>query len=500
MKTKVENLEGFNKKLTIELDASEVDDRINKQYKDFAYRYNFPGFRKGKAPRAIVDSTLGAQAVIATVTDDILSKVTPLAMDENNLVPISQVQFEESEDLVEQGKPFSYCITVETRPEFELTDYKPISVLLPSNEATDDEVQAQIDEMLNYYYDFEDASAATKIKEDSFIEMALKAIDEKGEELESMSSESRVYEVGMGLFPEEFDKALIGKKKGDKVSVTIGPDSPSMLTQNVNPEAGDITFEVEVKQVKKRIVPELTDEWVKEKAGFESIADLRERMAEQIKMQKESLAPRLRENEALFELQGRLKGEAPEVMLEAQESELLQSFFTQLQQSGMSFDMFLAQNGMTPETFMDDLKRQAADMVAQDLALDAWARHGKFEVTQEEISAQFANSGAEDPAALEKEWRAAGRMAALRQGMLRGKAIDDILEKLDVKELKEGEKLKSVVAREAAQEAAQKETEKKAKKAEKEAEKDEKKTASGNKKATKKAAPKKKADNDKKED
>lgn len=491
MKTKVEKLEGFNKKLTIELDAAEVDDRINKQYKDFAYRYNFPGFRKGKAPRAVVDSTLGAQAVIGTVTDDILSKVTPLAMDENDLVPISQVQFEESEELVEQGKPFSYSVTVETRPEFELSSYDAIEVDLPSVEATDDEVQAQIDEMLIYYYDFEDASAATKIKEDSFVEIALKATDEKGEELESMKSDSRVYELGMGLFPKEFDDALIGLKKGQSTTVTISPDSPSMLTQSVAAEAGNITFDVEIKQVKKRILPELTDDWVKEKAGFESVDDLRSRMADQIKAQKESMMPRLRENEALFELQGRLKGEAPVVMLEAQERELLQSFFGQLQQSGMSFDMFLAQNGMSPDTFTDDLKRQAADVVAQDLALDAWARNAKLTVTDEEISQEFANSGAEDPAELEKEWREAGRMAALRQGILRGKAVEQIIEGLKVNELKAGAKLKSVIAREKEEEAARKakEKEEKAKKSEK-ADK-----ATDDKKSTKKKSTKKKADN-----
>lgn len=440
MKTKVENLEGFSKKLTVELDVAEVDDRINKQYKDFAHRYNFPGFRKGKAPRPVVDNVLGPQAVVGTVTDEIFNKLYPLAMDEEGLVAISQPQFEDTATLVEPGKPFSFAVTVDTRPEYELSGYEPIAIKLPSTEATEDEIEAQIDELRNYYYDFEDANANTKVAEKGFAEIALNAKNEAGEAIDSIRTDSRLYELGMGMFPEEFDNALIGMKKGEKKTISVDMNQPSYMGQSLG-SVGTVEFEVEIKQVKKRIVPDLTDEWVKQNAGFESIKELRERMAEQIKAQKQSLMPRLRENEALRELQKRLQGEVPEVMLEAQEQDLLQSFFYQMQQSGMGFDMFLAQNGLNPDTFKDDIKKQAADVCKQDLALDAWARHEKIEVTDADITAEFTKSGAEDPAALEAQWRSNGRMSTLRQGIARTKAIEAILDNLDITELAPGEKL-----------------------------------------------------------
>lgn len=440
MQTKVENLEGFEKKLTITLDAAEVDDRINKQYKDFAYRYNFPGFRKGKAPRPVVDNVLGAQAVAATVTDNAINQLYPLAMDENNLVAIGQPVFEDNDALVEQGKPFTFAVKVETRPEFELNSYDPVAIKLPSTQATDEEVDAQIDELRNYYYDFEDVPANTKIAANGFAELAMAVTNEAGEAVESLSTESRLYELGVGLFPEAFDEGLIGMKKGDKKTIEVDMAQPSLLGQSVA-GMGTCSFDVEIVRVRKKVVPELTDEWVKENAGFDTVADLRERISGQVSQQKEAMMPRLRENEALYVLQDRLNGEAPESMLEAQESELLQNFFMQLQQSGMSFDMFLAQNGMSPDTFKDDLKKQAADVVLQDLALDAWARNAKFEITDEEISEEFVKSGAEDPADLEKQWREAGRIAALRMSMLRNKALDQIIETLEVTELAPGEKL-----------------------------------------------------------
>ncbi|MBQ9069022.1 MAG: trigger factor, partial [Eggerthellaceae bacterium] len=267
------------------------------------------------------------------------------------------------------------------------------------------------------------------------------------------------YELGMGLFPKEFDEALIGLKKGESATVTIDPESPSMMTRSLGDDADKVTFHVEIKQVKKRILPDLTDEWVKEKAGFESVAELRERMADQIKAQKEQMMPQIRENEALYVLQERLAGEVPEGIREAQEAELLQNFFAQLQQSGMSFDMFLAQNGMTPETFKDDLKQQALDVAMQDLALDAWALHGNFEVTDEEISEEFAKSGAEDPAVLEAEWRESGRISPLRFAIKRTKAMKDILDGMEVTELPAGEKLRSVRERETKAEEAKKKAE-----------------------------------------
>ena len=440
MKTTVENLEDFKKKLTITVEADDITERINKQYKDFAYRYNFPGFRRGKAPRPVIDNMLGASAVTGTVTDDIFNTVLPRALDEQNLMPMGQAEFEDNETLVEKGKPFTFVVTVPCRPEFELSDYGPVKVTLPSSEASEQEINDQIDELRNYYYTFEDKNANTKVKEGLFVDLAMTATDAQGAPIVTLSTESRVYEPASGLFPADFDEQIYGMKKGEKKTFTVDMSQPCMMGNSLT-DAGETTFDVEIKQVKEKKLPELTDEWAKETAGFESVEDLRTRVADSVKQQKEQFMPRLRETEALYELQQRLQGEAPEALCESEEQNLLQNFFMQVQQSGMSFDQYLAYNDMTAESFKDDLKKQANDVVLQDLALDAWARHAGMEVTDAEISEEFEKSGTEDPQALEAEWRESGRMTMLRQGMLRTRALDQILETLDVTELAPGEKL-----------------------------------------------------------
>ena len=463
MKVSVEALEDFQKKLTIELSQEEVDERINKKYKDFAFKYNFPGFRRGKAPRPVIDNMLGAQAVTGTVTDDIYNEVYPQALDEQDLISMGQPSFADKEALVEPGKSFTFEVTVPCRPEFELDDYKPIKIKMPSAEASEDEINDQIDELRNYYYTFEDKPANTKVKEGSYVDLSMKATDANDEPVVALSTESRLYELGSNLFPADFDENLIGMKKGETKTFTVDMSQPCMMGNNL-PDAGPTTFEVEIKQVKEKQLPELTDEWCKETAGFEGIADLRERVAESVKQQKEQFLPRLRESEALYELQQRLKGEVPEAMREAEEQNLLQTFFMQMQQSGLSFDQYLAQSGMTSDTLQDDLKQQAADVVAQDLALDAWARKAGIQVSDEDITEEFQKSGVDNPEELEAEWRESGRLAMLRAGIRRQRAVEQILESLEVEELAPGEKLPE-------RDADTKKDEKKAKKSDKKSDK-----------------------------
>ena len=114
--------------------------------------------------------------------------------------------------------------------------------------------------------------------------------------------------------------------------------------------------------------------------GFESVEDLRARIAESVTSQKADMMPRLKENACLYALAERVEGDVPEAMLEDAEASLIQDFFQQLQSQGMTFDVYLAQQGITPDQFKEDVKKQAEDMSKQDLALDAWARHFGMEL------------------------------------------------------------------------------------------------------------------------
>lgn len=439
VETKVEALEDNRVALTVTVEAKEIDRRIKKAYKEYANRYNFPGFRKGHAPRPVIDNAVGAETVRAGVTDDVINEMFPLAVDAENLFPQGQPDFGEP-GLVESGKDYAFTATVAVKPSFELSSYDPVEIKMPPEKATDREIELQIEALTEHYFTYENSPANTKVKAENAVELKMSATDDDGRAIEELDSESRIYTVGSGMLPASFDEAIMGMKKGETKQFKIdNPGKDATLTSSLAGKTACISFDVEVLAVKKKVLPELTDEWVKETLGFESVDELRERVTESIEDQKADLLPRLKEDNCLIALVERLEGEPPAVMCEDNETQLLQSFFQQLQARGTTFDKYLKSINLTSDQFKEDVKKQAADQAKQDLALDAWARHFELGATDEEVTEEFAKSGVEDPAALEEEWRAAGRMHLIREGIARQKAAENLISTAIVTEVESDE-------------------------------------------------------------
>ena len=174
----------------------------------------------------------------------------------------------------------------------------------------------------------------------------------------------------MNLFPAAFDAELIGMKKGEEKSFDVDFSSDSsMLGQTLGEDAGVIHFDVKVDTIKKKVLPELSDEWAHNNFGFENLADMRTQIAQSIKDQKEMNKQRRVENECLAAIASRVEGEMPTAMCELQEVNLLQSFYQQLSQNGYTFDQYLDTMKISSEQFKQDMKQQAEDTVRQDLSL-----------------------------------------------------------------------------------------------------------------------------------
>ena len=434
MKTNVEALEGDRIRLTITIEKEEIDRRIANTYREFARKYKFPGFRPGKAPRPVVDSVLGREAVLATVTDEATNENFPLALDIEDLIPIDDPDFDNATELVKEHEDFVFSATMTLPPTFELSSYEPVTIKLPSDEPTEEEIDERLEVFREYYYDLVDAEADEVIGERGSAEVTLDVKDGDGNPVTVLSRENRLYELGMGLYPEELDKAMAEMKTGDHQTLDIDLDSTmgSLLTRALDGNPEKLIIDVTVHQVKKKILPEIDEEFAKEKAGFESLEDLRRNIKDNIVRERKELEPRMKENACLYKLAERLEGEAPEQMCSDERRTLLSGFFQQLTQQGITFDQYLNQRGLTNEQFQEDIKRQARDVVLQNLALDAYARHFDIPVTQEQIDHEFEQSGAEDVEALKADWVANGRIRMLRQSLRRANASDKLMEEADV--------------------------------------------------------------------
>lgn len=437
MNINVEALENNQVKFSFEVDADDVDARIKRTYRQVAKRYSFPGFRPGKAPRPVIDNIMGRDAVRTTVTEDLVNEVYPQALEENNLVPLERPNYEYEMDLVEDHKPFNFTATIQVKPTFELTSYEPVEVEIPSTDATDEEIDAQIEELRNYYHDFKDANANTKVKAGEFVEMTVAATDAAGEDVATLSCDHRLYELGQGVYPASFDAELIGLKKGGEKEFDLDlSEDESMIVSNLE-EKGMFHFSVTIDAIKKKVLPEITEEWAKETLGFEGLDDVRAKIGESIKVQKSSQMPHRKENECLMALASRVEGDLSEAMCERQETTQLQDFYGQLSRMGLTFDVYLKTMDLTADQFKEDNKKQAADTVRQDLALDAWARHFDITATDEDVHAEFANADLDDPDAIEAEWRKEGRLPMIRESLIRAAALRDVVAKAQVTEVVE---------------------------------------------------------------
>ena len=437
METKVEALEGDRAKVTVTIDEKEVTSRIKKQYKQVANQYNIPGFRRGKAPRPVIDSALGKDYVRATVTDALVNESYPLAIDDAGVYPVGQPDFdEENIDLVVDGQAYTFCFEVGTKPTMELSSYEPVEIEMPPANVTDKQIDDEIESLLEHYMEIVPAPSNTKVKEDRYVDLKITATDDNGDEIASITTESTQYGLGSGLYPPTFDEELIGLKKGDTKQFSIDmPTQSYAMTATLAGKTSKINFDVEVIEVLKKKLPELTDEWVQNKIGVDTVEALREELRDEIDSQREAVLPRLKESRALTVLQERLQGEISDALIEESEATLLQDFFNQLQRAGITLDVYLQQEGLTSDQFRDDVKQQARDMAAQDMALDAYAAHAALEATDDDVLAEFEKSGVEDPAAMMEEWRKNGQMHLVRQGILRQKAAQEIVDNAVVTEV-----------------------------------------------------------------
>ena len=407
---------------TVTIPAADVDAAIKKAYKDAANKSRFPGFRAGRAPRPVIDNMLGKEATLAQATNDILAANEPAVLNELDIVPLKESDYKEL-DLVKDHEDYTYTVTFSLRQSVELNSYEPVEIEMPPAEVTEGEIDAQIEMLMGYHATFEEVDRP--VQNDDYVTAAVKDI--KG--ATRFAGENRMFVVGSENFPTEVNEGLVGMKKDEskEISWTL-----------MGEDAEEITIEVTINNVKERKLPELTDEFVKENFGFDTIAAMRDGVKEELEGDKTSKLPGLKENRAVAALSERLELEKVDEDYEQSVfSELGQTFLQNLSSRGMTLDVWLQASGLTSEAFIADLHRQANDVARESLALDALARHLEIEVSDEDVDKEFVDAGVEDVEASKAQFVADGRMPAVRDSIRRSKAVDWLVENAKVTEVDE---------------------------------------------------------------
>lgn len=427
MNTEIQQLQDNKVKVTVTVPAADVDKAIAATYKDFATRANIPGFRKGKIPQPVIDNAFGGkQAVMASVTEKVINDTYAKAADDADVFAVAAPQFDEAADLVVAGKDYTYTVEVEVEPVGTLTSYEPVTLALPSVEVTPEMVDMEIEGLRTHYATYAPAAEDAAVAAGDRVTFNLKAVTDGGTTIDAISKDGFVYTIGSGLLPASFDAKVIGMVAGKSKTFTLKNNEPATYLQNVPATAQTIKYTAKVVSITSKALPELTDEWAAT-LGMETVEALRERITEMLKEDREQSLPGLKEDMLCAELRKRLVGEPTAAMIDSQESDIMQNFFANLQNSGMTFDAFLSDQGITRDTFKEDVRKQAVDACKEQMALDAWARNLGIEINDVEVSYEFIKADPEHATELEANWRENGQLHVIRQGIKRQRALADAL-------------------------------------------------------------------------
>lgn len=384
MNVTTEKIENHKVVLTIEVPAEELDKGIKAACKSLANRVNIPGFRKGKAPRRILEMNIGKEAILDEAFDRVAQKAFDEALKQENLDPVDRPQV----DIVtlEEGKDVVFKATITPVPEVTLGEYKGLKVAKDAVEVKDEQVEEQVKNILNHHAKMVDAEEGATVANDDFI-----TLDFKGEVdgVAFAGGEGKDYplQIGSHSFIDTFEDQLVGLKVGEEKDVNVTfPEE-----YHAKDLAGKaVVFHCKINSIKHKEMPELTDEFVKASTSYESIEDMKAKLRENIEKNAQREADTKRRNEILKQATDNITVDIPEVMVENRVSNMIQELSVNLENQGMNLDAYLKYANMDMAKLREQYKESAAIAVKTDLMLDAVAKAEDIKVENADINAEIA--------------------------------------------------------------------------------------------------------------
>jgi len=378
MEAKMEKIEKNLVKFEIKVDAKDFSEAIKKAYNKNVKSFNVPGFRKGKVPMNIVKKYYGVEVLLEDAINYAIDSSYTTALKENNITPVDYPKI----DIVEavEGKDFIYTAEVTTFPEVVLGDYKGLKVEKPTYAVTDEDITAKLEEMQK-----QNARIETKV-DGEIVNGDIAVIDFKGfvDGVAFDGGEGKDYslEIGSGSFIDTFEDQLVGKKAGEKVEVNVTfPENYGKEELNNKPAK----FEVEIKEIKFKELPELDDEFAKETSEFETLEDLKADVKAKLEANNVAREEREYEDAILKAAVENAQVEIPEVMIEKETDVMLKDLAQRLQYQGLSLEQYFQFTGTDEAKTRDYMRENALTKVKTDLVLQEIEKAENIEATEEEV-------------------------------------------------------------------------------------------------------------------
>ena len=382
MSVKIEKMEKNTVKLEIQVEAKAFDEYLNKAFLKNKLRFNIPGFRKGKAPRAMVERYYGEHVLYEDAINFACADAYDKAIDENNIEPVDRPEI----DIVQigSGKDFIFTATVTVKPEVVLGDYKGLEAKKEEVVVTDDDVEEELKRIA------ERNSKLISIEDRPVQDGDTVNIDFEGSvdgvKFEGGTAKGYTLVVGSGTFIPGFEDQLIGAELGSEVDVNVTfPED--YHSEDLKGKAA--LFKVKINEIKKKELPEINDEFASDVSEFETLdefkADIRKKLTERAQAQ----ADRKFEDEIIKKAVDNAQCDIPEVMVNRRLDAMLNQFDLQLRYQGMSLESYLKMMGMEESKLREDYRESAYEDVKTQLVMDKIAEVENIEVTPEEYEEEL---------------------------------------------------------------------------------------------------------------
>ena len=382
MSVQVETLEKSMAKLTIEVSAEEFETALDKAYKKNKNKISLPGFRKGKAPRAMIEKMYGTGVFYEDAANDLIPGAYESAAKESELEIVAQPSIDVTQ--IEKGKPFIFTATVAVKPEVTLGDYKGIEVEKKTAAVTDEELQAEIDKVR------ESNSRMITVEDRAVQDGDITTIDFEGfvdgEPFEGGKGENYPLTIGSHSFIDNFEEQLIGKNIGEETEVNV--TFPEQY-QAEELQGKPAVFKVTIKEIKVKELPELDDDFAQDVSEFDTVDEYKEDLKKKLLENKEAALKREKEEDVVGKIIENATMEIPDPMVDTQVRQMVQEFSQRIQSQGLSLQQYMQFTGMTPESLTNELQPQALKRIQSRLVLEAVVAAENIETSDEDLEKEL---------------------------------------------------------------------------------------------------------------
>ena len=387
MKAELVKKEGNKVTLKITVDNNKFEEAVNKAYNKTKGKYNIPGFRKGKAPKVVIETQYGKGVFYNDAIDMLFPEVYPEAIKELNIDPIDRPDLDIEEISKDNG--LVMVVNVEVKPEFELGAYKGIEISKVDNTVSEEDVEARLNEMVN-------RNARLTSVEDKALENGDTAVIDfegfkNGVAFEGGKGENYNLVIGSNTLIPGFEDQLVGKKAGEEVEVNVTfPEAYHAENLAGKP----VVFNVKVNDVKVKEVPALDDEFAKDTTEFETLAELRADVKAKLEEQAKNAADAEMRNALVEKVSANTEVEVPEAMVQHQIDNMLMELNYQLQYQGLNLEQLLQMTGRGLDELREERRADAERLVKSSLVLEAIAEKENVEANDADVDDELEKMAA----------------------------------------------------------------------------------------------------------